>query len=504
MNTKAKKKRVAIVGAGPGGLTAAMLLAHHGYDVQVYERNAYVGGRTSSFTMEGYTFDLGPTFLMMKHILEEIFEFTGRDMSDYMQLAEIDPLYRLVYGDSGKAFYPTRDREKMKDQIRRVFPGNEEGYDRFFEYEKPKYERLVPCLQVPYEKYTDLLSPRMVKALPYLDAHKNLFQHLGRYFDDDDLKIAFTFQAKYLGMSPWNCPALFSLIGYLEHGLGIYHPLGGLNQISVSMARAAEEDGAVIHLNAPVKEVLVEGGRATGLLLESGERVEAHDVVLNADFAYAMRDLVDERHRPKYTDRKLSRMKYSCSTFMLYLGVDKVYDIPHHNIIFSNDYKQNVDEIADIKVMSDDPSVYVQNACVTDPSLAPEGKSTLYVLVPVANNKSAIDWDREAPAFRDKVLDLMEERGGLTGIRDHIEVERVVTPKFWDEQYNVYLGATFNLAHNLGQMLMWRPHNRFEQIDNCWLTGGGTHPGSGLPTIVESGRISAGLILERDAWYLER
>jgi phytoene desaturase len=299
-------------------------------------------------------------------------------------------------------------------------------------------------------------------------------------------------------MSPWECPATFSLISYLEHGGGIWHPIGGLHRISREMAKVVEEEGGRIHLATPVAEVLVENGRCAGLKLESGEVVRGDYVIVNADFAHAMTHLVDSRQLSKWTPEALRRKRYSCSTFMLYLGVDRRYDIPHHNILFADDYRSNVDDIAVRHVLSADPSIYIQNASVTDQTLAPEGQSTIYLLVPVTNTTGHVDWDKELPAYREKVLDLAERRGGLTDLRQHIVAEKVMTPALWQKELDVYNGATFNLAHNVSQMLIWRPHNEFEELRDCYLVGGGTHPGSGLPTIYESGRISAALILQRE------
>lgn len=493
------KKKICVVGAGPGGLTAAMLLASKGYQVEVFEKQSFLGGRTSSFGEKGFTFDLGPTFLMMKFILDEMFELTGRSIEDYLDCRTIDPLYRLVFGD-GTNFLPSVDQEKTIEQIAKLFPGEVPGYKRYMAYEKTKFERLTPCLQIPYEKYSDLFKMRLIRALPYLDAHKSVYAHLGDFFDHPFLKISFTFQSKYLGMSPWDCPGLFSMISYIEHGLGIFHPIGGLNQITKAMQKVLEEEGGKIHLNTGVKEILVQNRKAKGLLLENGEKIDVDDVIINADFADAMTKLVQKKDRPKYTDEKLARMKYSCSTFMLYLGVDKQYDIPHHNIIFAEDYQRNLNEISQLKVLSKDPSFYIQNATVTDPGLAPEGQSTIYVLVPVPNNKSKINWAEEKEKFRELVLHKIEEKGSLPDLQKHIVWEKVITPYDWEHTYHIYNGATFNLGHNVGQMLMWRPHNRFEELDNCFLVGGGTHPGSGLPTIFESGRISSGIILKRDLW----
>ncbi|MDR5659069.1 phytoene desaturase family protein [Serpentinicella sp. ANB-PHB4] len=492
-------KKVIIVGAGPGGLTAGMLLASQGYDVEIFEKQSYIGGRTSMFEMNGYKFDLGPTFLMMNHVLEDVFKKTGRDIEDYLDIKKLDPMYRIVYGDSGRDFYPSSKHEKMESEIERLFPGNIPGYRRYLQKEKNKYNILFECLKETYLKPGDFLKKELIKSIPYLGVRKSLFDVLGSYFKEDDLKMAFTFQAKYLGMSPWECPGAYSIISYVEHDGGVHHVMGGLGEITNVMAKVIEEEGGKIHLNTPIKELLIQNGKVIGVELENGEKEHAEYTIVNADFGHAMTNLVGEQHRKKYTKKKIEKSKYSCSTFMLYLGVDKIYDIPHHNILFSNDYKNNVNEISKKKILSEDPSVYIQNAVVTDGSLAPEGKSTIYVLVPVPNNTSEIDWEKEKASFREKILNILEERGGLSDIKDHIEVERMVTPLDWEEKMDVYKGAVFNLGHNISQMLYFRPHNQFEEFENCYLVGGGTHPGSGLPTIFQSGIISTDLIVKRDA-----
>jgi phytoene desaturase len=491
-------KRVIIVGAGPGGLAAGMMLAHKGYDVRVFEKQEYVGGRNSSFRLGEYVFDLGPTFFMMTDVLERIFDFTGRQLSDYVETTELDPMYRLKFS-GGRELYLSRDRDKMRETLEAFAPGSFEGYEKYLKKEKKKYDKLIPCLAMPYGSVWDFFTWQFMSSLPVLDAHVSLYDVLSRYFDDPDVRISFTFQAKYIGMSPWSAPGTFSIISYIEHGGGIFHVRGGLNQLSKAMCKALEECGGTVRTETPIREVMVENRTAVGVTLEDGTEERADRLVMNADFGHAMTHLVDPSHRKKYTDTALENKKYSCSTFMLYLGVGRQYpDIPHHSIIFAEDYKRNVDEITTTRILPDDPSFYVQNASVTDPTLAPEGKSTIYVLVPVPNNKSGIDWDRERGPFRDKMIDLLERQGGYEDLRDSIEEEKVITPSDWESERDVYKGATFNLAHNVGQMLLFRPHNRFEEFRNCYLVGGGTHPGSGLPTIYESGRISAELIMQED------
>lgn len=487
------KKRIIIVGAGPGGLTSAMILAHRGFEVTVFEKEEEVGGRNAPIRLDGYTFDTGPTFLMMNYILKEMFEETGRKVEDYLDFVRLDPLYRLKFDDF--EIFPSLDREKTKAQIRGLFPGNETGVDKFFAVEALRYERLFPCLQKDYQSLRTFTDPIFVKAIPHLSLGKSLYDNLGNYFKDDRLKLCFTFQAKYLGMSPWNCPALFTMLPYIEYAYGIYHVIGGLNRISQAMAKVVgEEDGTIVR-KAPVRQLLLEGNEAKGIELVGGEKVLADDVIVNADFAYAATQLMGNGVLRKYAPEKLAQKKFSCSTFMLYLGVNKTFGhLPHHTIRFASDYRKNVDEIAEKKVLSEDFSVYVQNASVTDPTLAPPGKSTIYILVPVPNNQSGIDWEGIKEEFAAKVLKKVVEKADFEGLLDAIEVMKVITPQDWENQYHVHLGATFNLAHTFFQLLYFRPRNKFEELEHCYLVGGGTHPGSGLPTIYESARISSNLL----------
>ena len=263
------------------------------------------------------------------------------------------------------------------------------------------------------------------------------------------------------------------------------------------MEKVCEDLGVTVRKNTPVRRLIIDGRTIKAVELEDAERVSADDYVINADISYAMTSLCDESDLRKYKKKKFKSMSYSCSIFMIYLGVDRIYDLPHHNIFFARGYKKNVEEIFKTLQLSSDNSFYIQNASVTDPSLAPPGKSTLYILVPVPNNRSGIDWIAEKDSFRNRILDQVESRTDFTDVRKHIEVEKITTPEDWELNYNVYKGATFNLGHNLSQMLYLRPRNKFEEFDNCYLAGGGTHPGSGLPTIYESARISANLLCKK-------
>ena len=490
------KKKVAIIGAGPGGLAAGMLLGSKGYDVTIYEKQSYVGGRTSDIRLGEYRFDMGPTFLNMLYIAEEMFELTGRNINDYVDLIDLNPMYDLVFHD--KRIKMTRNIQDMIEQIRVNFPGNEEGYENYIKETQKKLDVLGPVLQTPMNRFTDMLQPKVLKALGELEFGKSLVDILGTFYKDLDLQLAFTFQAKYLGMSPWETPGAFSILSYIEHAYGVYHIKGGINQLTKAMAKVNDELGVSIRLNSGVKEIKTKNRKIEGLLLEDGELIKADEYVINGDFGHIMTNVMQPNTLKKYSPQKLEKKKLSCSTFMLYLGVNKRFDLAHHTIWFAKDYKKNVEEITNHKLLSEDPSIYIQNAVVSDPAVAPEGKSALYVLVPVPNNTSGIEWDAISLKFRTMILKMISEKLGIDDITPYIEEERMITPQDWENEIGVYKGATFNLGHQLTQMLAFRPRNKFEELDHCWLVGGGTHPGSGLPIILESARITVNGILQQD------
>lgn len=482
-----------IIGAGPGGLASAILLAAQGLKVKVLERLPTVGGRTSSIEADGFKFDLGPTFFLYPRVLEEIFRAAGTSLREEVPMVRLDPQYRILFGSGGK-IDATPDIARMEQQIAAISPGDAPGFRRFLAENREKLSRMEPCLESPFLGWQDLLQMRLLKMLPMLRPHQSLDTYLGRFFRDPRIRLAFSFQSKYLGMSPFRCPSLFSILSFLEYEYGVFHPLGGCAAVTAAMARVAERLGVEIATDSPVEEVLFEGRRAVGVRTASGVD-KARAIVMNADFARAMQRLVPDRLRRRWSDRKIARKKFSCSTFMMYLGVEGGFDLPHHNIHIAADYARNLDEIERQHVLSDDPSFYVQNACVNDPSLAPRGMSALYVLAPVTHQHPNVDWSRERGRFRAKMLRQIA-KAGFTDVERRIRFERIVTPADWDTKYEIHQGATFNLAHSLDQMLHLRPHNRFEDVDGIYLVGGGTHPGSGLPVIFESARISTRLLLE--------
>lgn len=360
---------------------------------------------------------------------------------------------------------------------------------------RTKLERFRPILESPFSSMLDLLRPSVLKALPWVRPWRSVADDLSKYFSDPRLVTAFSFQSKYLGMSPFQCPSLFTILAFLEYEYGVFHPTGGCAAVSEKMAEVARELGVNFRLNEPVEALHFEGRKAVGLSTRHGD-FTFDSLVINADFAQAMKTLVPNHLRKTWHNEKLDRSKYSCSTFMLYLGIEGRYDhLPHHTIYISKDYERNLDEIERLKILSEDPSFYVQNACVTDRSLAAPGMSTLYVLAPVTNQSPNVDWKSQTPMFRQRILQQLEKLG-LHNVQKRIRFEKVVTPDDWQNNYQVFRGATFNLAHNLGQMLHARPKNHFSDLKQVYLVGGGTHPGSGLPVIYESARISARMMCD--------
>jgi len=473
-------KKVAIVGAGPGGLTAGMILAHRGYDVSIYEIKNQVGGRNGTIKKNGFTFDIGPTFLMLKPVLDEMFQEINEDINNYLNFYDLDPMYHLVFKNKSIKISP--NHQKTRDEIANKFPGNESGFDKLINREEKRFNVAFPCLKKDYSKFIQLFNKDLFKFLPKLSFPNSMHDELGKYFKDEDLKMAFTFQSKYLGMSPWDCPAAYMIIPYIEHNFGIQHVRGGLSEISEAMNKAFQKKGGKLFLNHEVSDI-----KKNSITLKNGKQIEADYVINNADAGYALKNLMNHQD--------LSKKDFSCSTFMLYLGLDIELELEHHTVFFSDDYKSFVDSIFHGKKLNPDISFYVRNASPIDKTLAPEGCSNIYILLPVPNNKSKIDWDIEGPKIRKLLLNKLEEKIGKK-IQQHIQTEISINPKEWEEKYNVFLGATFNLGHKLSQMLYFRPHNLLK--NGVYLVGGGTNPGSGLATIYESGRIAADIICKKN------
>jgi phytoene desaturase len=516
VRTSGRMEDVGIVGAGPGGLATAAMLAASGLRVRVYESAPVVGGRCGRIEEGGYAFDRGPTFFMMPYVLGEVFQAAGRRMEDYVEMVRLDPMYRLLMGREGDGkgggksggeplrLDATQDIDEMARRIGAIDEEDGRAFRPFIEHNRYKLRHSESILRNPMRSPLDLFSRNTwldtLKVAPVLNPHLSVHQLLSKYFRNPFVRLAVSFQSKYLGMSPYDCPSLFTILPFIEYEYGVWHPVGGCNALMKALAEVSTELGAEIVTDSPVTALRFEGERAVGV--EVGGEVRRHDhVVINADATWAMKNLMPEDVRRRaggaaYTDSTIDAKKYSCSTYMMYLGVEGDVDLPHHTIYISGRYRENLDEIVSGSRLSEDPSVYVCNPSRIDPSLAPAGGSSLYVLAPTPNTRAGIDWRQEGAGMRERVLDQIEAKLGVRDIRGRIRAEVRLSPEDW-RGANINFGATFNLAHNLGQMLHLRPQNKLKGFDNVYLVGGGTHPGSGLPTIFLSAQISSRMLCER-------
>lgn len=489
--TTSRRVRALIVGAGPGGLSAAINLAGLGLDVTVVEKEAIPGGRMRGLSMGAYQVDTGPSIMQLPQVLERLFRRAGKRIEDYVTLKRLPENTRVHFWD-GTHLDTHWDQQKMKAELARLDPTLVPAYERWFERSIEKY-------LVAYEKFmahpADSLgyyNPLRLLPAARFKPWQSLYAHLDETFHDDRVSYAFSYPSKYLGLHPTTCSSVFGVIPFLELAFGVWHVMGGFRALAKGMMRCAEDLGATFRMSSPVAQVLVENGKATGVRLQSGEVLTADLVVVNADLPYAAQALVPQEPRAgtRLSDDALGKAKYSCSTFMLYLGLDTVYrELPHHLIYLSNAARRT-DRAAleDREADLEDPPFYVLNPQVTDPAGAPQGHSTLYVLVPTPNTGAPHDWKRIETELTKKVPGWLE-KVGLKDVASHIVEQRAFTAETWRDDFNVFRGAVFNLSHTWLQLGPLRPKVKSPHVEGLYWVGGGTHPGSGLLTIMESANI---------------
>jgi len=487
-------KTVVIIGAGMGGLAAALRLRHIGFDVTVLEKQNRPGGRCNVIEENGFRVDTGPTILVMKNALEDTYTAIGQDINKRIQFVQIDPNYRVYYHD-GTYIDLYSNMARLAQEVERVRPGAAERLFRFIGESAKKYELGMDFVVRNFDHITDLANPLAGLRLLQTNAHQNLYRQVAGFFDHDDkLAKAFSFHSMFLGLSPFDALAMYSLITYADLALGMWFPMGGIYTIVEDMTALADQMGVSMRAGASVAEICVERGHVTGVRLESGEQVRADLVVSNADLPYTYSKLVLPEQRKQYSDRRLSRMQYACSGYLLYLGIDKTYPhLRHQALYFSEDYRANLDAIFTTKTLPEEPSFHLNNPTVTDPGLAPDGHSLLYLLAPMPNLQGEIDWDEAAPRVRQQLL-VQLERIVDPEIRQHIVWEREYRPTDFANDFNAVHGTAFgSLAQGFFQSSYFRPHNKARDIKGLYFVGQGTYPGIGMPMV----HISARLVVER-------
>lgn len=481
-----------------GGLAAAIRLASAGFAIDVFEKNASAGGRMNRLqTAEGFVFDTGPSLLLMTDTYRRLFRSAGRELSDYVGLLPLDGDYRVEFGD-GDSLTIRRTLPELIKELERVEPGVTPRFYRFLEDACHKY-RLgrSEFVERDFDTARDFFSLRNLRLLWKTQATSNYYRSVSKYFRTEKLRQAFSLQTMYLGLSPFDAPAVYSLLPYTEMAEdGLWFPRGGMYSLVEAFKRLARELGVRFHFDSPVEEVVVEESRARGVRV-NGEVHRSDAVLANADLPYVYRSLL-----PKSADadfalprKKRQGLEYTASAFMLYLGIEgKLDHLKHHNFFLSSEYRENFEAIFDGGRLPDDPSFYAVVSSRTEPGMAPEGSEALFVLVPVPHLGSGkVDWGHESPAFKEKVYDLLERRAGVENIRGRILHETVKTPREWLSDYNLEEGAAFGLGHGIFQVGYFRPPIASPSVDGMYFVGASTRPGTGVPLVV----IGAELVAER-------
>ncbi len=479
--------RAIVIGAGFGGLAAALRLRAAGLSVDVFDNQAIAGGRAGVYQRDGYTFDAGPTVITAPFLFDELFELFGKRRADYVVFQPLMPWYRICFAD-GRSFDYGGTRDELINAVRRFAPGDVEGYTRLLQKVEQIYK--VGFEQLGDRPFDDVSS--MLRVLPQmamLRSDRSVYEFVSHYLKNEALRRVFSFQPLLVGGNPFHTTSIYSLIQHLERKDGVHFAMGGTAALVAALVQLAEEAGVHFHLGQRVTEVLIEEGRATGVRLEDGREEHAGCVVANADAPALYSKLVPAQWRKRWTDRRIESKKYSMGLFVMYLGVRRQYpELAHHTILLGKLYKELLEEIFEGHLLSDDLSLYLHAPTRTDPTLAPEGCESLYVLAPVPNLRAGIDWAREKPRLEERVLDILEATV-CPGIRETLEVRFSVTPEHFRVNLLTHHGTGFSIQPTLLQSAWFRFHNRSEDVEGLYLVGAGTHPGAGLPGVLCSAKV---------------
>jgi phytoene desaturase len=485
---------VIVIGAGIGGITAAIHLAKHGLQVIVVEKNDHPGGRCDRLIYEGHIFDTGPTLLVMRKLYDSEFAALGTSTDDVLDLQRVDPTYHLVF-DDGSQLALTSDMESLKQQLEAIEPGSFQGLVRYLDEGDRHYhlslEKLVqPDFRVPSDFFNLSNLPLLYQVKPLVKHYANM----ANYFRNPRLKSAFTFQDVYMGLSPFEAPATFSMMPYTELAHGVWYPKGGMYQVVEALYSLARGAGVEFIFNTAVERIDVREKRACGVILADGRYFPAEAVLANADLPYVYQDLLTGDGLAA----KLARKRYSCSVISFFWGVDRPYEtLSPHTLFLVDDFRQNFESIIHDLDLPADPSLYVHAPARLDPSMAPPGQDTLIAIVPVGHlaENGSQDWSARRDQARQHVFQRLRSLG-IDDLEEHIKFEVNFTPLSWRKRYNLVKGSTHGLCHNLTQLGYFRPDYQHPQVHNLYFTGASTRPGTGIPSAMVSGRQSALRILD--------
>ena len=475
-----------VIGSGFGGLAAAIRLGAKGWRVTVLEKLDGPGGRAYTYRRDGFTFDAGPTIITAPFLFDELWALCGKRREDHVTLRAMDPYYRIRFHD-GEWFDYCGDPERMRAEVARLSPGDVAGYERFMvEAERCYRLGFEGMASTAFETVGDLL--RAVPAMVRMRAWRSIHALAATHLRDPRLRIVFSFHPLLIGGNPFSVTCAYSLIASLERRHGVHWAMGGTGALVRGLVDLARGQGATIRYDAEVQRIDVTAGRATGVTLADGERIAADIVVSNADAAWTYRHLVAPEHRRTWTDSKIERGRYSMSLFVWYFGTRRQYpEVPHHMLVLGPRYRELLADIFKRNTLADDFSLYLHRPSATDPSVAPPGCDTFYVLSPVPHLDSGTDWPARAEAYREAIAEALE-RTVLPGLRSEIVTSFVTTPQDFHDRLLSFKGAAFGLEPLLLQSAWFRPHNRSEDVDGLFMVGAGNHPGAGVPGVLSSAK----------------
>ena len=485
--------RIVVIGAGFGGLAAAIRLQAAGHDVVIVEKRDRAGGRAYVFRQDGFVFDAGPTIITAPAMIDDLFALGRRKTADYVRLVPLDPFYNVRFED-GSVFRYTGDHQRLRDEVRRFNASDVAGYERFCVAAERVFDGAFPLIDRPFTTLADMI--RVLPELVRLRADRSVARLAERFFQDERLRQVFSFHPLLIGGNPFDSSSIYALIHVLEKRWGVWFAMGGTGALVDALVRLFTELGGEMRLESAVRSIDVDpvSRRATSVQVDSGERLVADAVVSNADVAHTYRDLLPASARRVNTNRRVERLRYSMSLFVLYFGTDRRYeDVAHHEILMGPRYEGLLDDIFRSKTLSTDFSLYLHRPTATDRSLAPDGCDSWYVLSPVPHLGGETSWEKSAGPYRDAIVAYLERRY-LPDLSRHIVTERIVDPRYFAGTLNSHLGSAFSVEPILTQSAWFRPHNRSEDIPNLYLVGAGTHPGAGIPGVLSSGKIVADMI----------
>lgn len=487
-----------VIGSGFGGLAAAVRLGARGYKVTVLEKLDAPGGRAYVFRQDGFTFDAGPTIITAPFLLEELWNLCGRKLSDDIDLRPLSPFYTLRFHD-GETITCCADPETMRREVERISPGDVAGYERFMAQAQQIYAVGFEQLgDVPFDSWTDMakLLPQLFK----LESYRSIYGLASKHVQDPRLRLFLSFHPLFVGGNPFNVTSIYGLISFLERRFGVHFAMGGTGSLVDGLVKLIRQQGGEVRYRTEVSEITLDGRRATGVCLASGEVLKADVVVSNADAAWTYRYLLPQSARRTWTNKRLDKARYSMSLFVWYFGTNRKYeDVPHHTILLGPRYRELLEDIFETKRLAQDFSLYLHRPTATDPSLAPEGNDAFYVLSPVPHLEGDTDWTAEAEPYRRRIAKYLSETV-LPGFENHIATSRVITPLDFRDRLMSYKGAAFSLEPVLTQSAWFRPHNRSEDIEHLYLVGAGTHPGAGVPGVLSSARVLDRIVPDASAF----